>query len=250
MNELPALATYALYFALVSGVILLPGMDMAFVLASTLARGRRAGLAAVAGIVGGGVAHTAMGTLGAGLVLLSAPAVYNTMLMLGAGYMSWLGWTLWRDADGLCPAWAQGDDATPPGTARWPGPAAVVPRSLRATFGGALVTCLLNPKAYIFTLAVLPQFLRPAQGSIAAQAVVLALITAATQVGVYGAVAWAADRLRRTLQQHPAAPRRLGRGVAALLMLAALLTLWQGWKPPVPGDVAAGHTTQHAGSFW
>lgn len=249
MNELSASATYALYFTLVAGVILLPGMDMAFVLASTLARGRRAGLAAVGGIVGGGAVHTAMGALGVGLVLMSAPAVYNTMLLLGAGYLLWLGWTLWRDADGLSLGLTDGGVARAPGAAPRPSSPACAARRLRATFGAALLTCLLNPKAYLFTLAVFPQFLRPAHGSIAAQAAVLALITAATQAGVYGTVAWAADRLRLTLQRHPAAPRRLGRTVAALLVLAAVLTLWQGWKPPVPGDVATGRPDQHLPPF-
>ena len=37
----------------------------------------------------------------------------------------------------------------------------------------ALATCLLNPKAYIFMLAVFPQFIRPDLGSLAAQAVAL-----------------------------------------------------------------------------
>lgn len=55
-----------LYFALVAGIILLPGMDMAFVMASSLVDGRKAGAAAVAGIVAGGIIHVAMGALGVG----------------------------------------------------------------------------------------------------------------------------------------------------------------------------------------
>ena len=55
-----------LFFVLVLGIIALPGMDMAFVLGSTLVDGRRGGLAALAGIVAGGVAHTAMAALGVG----------------------------------------------------------------------------------------------------------------------------------------------------------------------------------------
>ena len=60
-----------LFALLVFGIVALPGMDMAFVLSSTLADGRRGGFAALAGIVAGGIAHTAMGTLGIGL--LQAP---------------------------------------------------------------------------------------------------------------------------------------------------------------------------------
>jgi len=46
-----------LFFVLVLGIIALPGMDMAFVLGSTLVDGFKGGVAALAGVVAGGVAH-------------------------------------------------------------------------------------------------------------------------------------------------------------------------------------------------
>ncbi len=216
MNDLPAASHYALYFALVAGVILLPGMDMAFVLASALARGPRAGLAAVAGTIAGGVVHLALGALGVGLLLLAAPPLYNAVLLAGALYMAWLGVSLWRAAGSLGLPSPQ-DDAR-------------VPRSHGATFGAALATCMLNPKAYVFMLAVFPQFLRPGQGPVLLQALVLGGITAATQAGVYGTVALAAGRARQTLQGKTEAPRRLGRLVAVLFVAAATFTLATGWQ--------------------
>lgn len=216
MDALPGASHYALYFALVAGVIVLPGMDMAFVLASTLARGPRAGLVAVAGLVAGGAVHLALGALGAGLLLLSAPALYNAVLLAGALYMAWLGASLWRSADAIGLPQAGG------GAGRARGHA--------ATFGAALATCLLNPKAYVFMLAVFPQFLRPGQGTVAAQAMVLGGITAATQAAVYGSVALAAGRMHGALQTNPGAPGRLGRIVAVLFVAVAGVTLWQGWK--------------------
>lgn len=50
-----------LYFALVAGIVIVPGMDMLFVLANALVGGRRAGMAATAGIMLGGAAHTVIG---------------------------------------------------------------------------------------------------------------------------------------------------------------------------------------------
>ena len=77
MFELAQTGHLWLYFVMVAGIIVLPGMDMAFVMASALVDGRRGGMAAVAGIVAGGVVHLLMGATGVGLVLLSAPGLFN-----------------------------------------------------------------------------------------------------------------------------------------------------------------------------
>ncbi len=51
--------TYAqniwLYFVLLAGIIIVPGMDMFFVIANSLTGGRRRGLMATAGIMLGGI---------------------------------------------------------------------------------------------------------------------------------------------------------------------------------------------------
>jgi threonine/homoserine/homoserine lactone efflux protein len=201
-----------LYFVLVAGIIVLPGMDMAFVMASTLVDGRRSGAAAVAGIVAGGLIHMAMGALGVAVLLLSAPRLFNAALLAGALYVAWLGVSLMRGASAL------GD----PGTQ--------ASRPLTATFGRALATCLLNPKAYVFMLAVFPQFLRVEYGPIATQATLLAGITALVQTAVYGGVALAAAGSRRWLRSHTDAQIVLGRSVGALLLGVAAWTAWQGWQ--------------------
>jgi threonine/homoserine/homoserine lactone efflux protein len=50
-----------LYFILLVGIVIVPGMDMMFVLANALVGGRRSGLAATAGIMAGGATHTVIG---------------------------------------------------------------------------------------------------------------------------------------------------------------------------------------------
>src|SRR5690606_4834192 len=57
-----------LFFTLLFGIIIVPGMDMIFVLANSLSRGRPAGMAATAGIMAGGAVHSLYGALGVGLL--------------------------------------------------------------------------------------------------------------------------------------------------------------------------------------
>ena len=198
-----------LYFVLVTGIIVLPGMDMAFVLASALAGGRRAGLAAVGGMVAGGWLHLLLGAVGIGLLLQAAPGLFEALLVAGALYIAWIGLSLLRGATAL-------------------GEAATSPRPAAATFGRALATCLLNPKAYVFTLAVFPQFLRADAGPIATQALAMAAITSFTQAAVYGGIALAAAGTRAWLVRNPQAQRRLGHAVGWLLVLAAAWTAAHG----------------------
>ncbi len=184
---------------------------MAFVVASALAGGRRLGLAAVAGVVAGGMVHVVIATLGIGIVLRLYPLAFNAMLLIGALYIAWIGVSLWRGAAALGEV-REGPRRT------W----------LQAFWRGAL-TCLMNPKAYVFMLAIFPQFIRTDSGAaLGLQAVVLGLIITLTQTGVYGAMAWGAGGLQHWLRNNPSSQVQVGRAVGVLLILAALWTGWQG----------------------
>ena len=200
-----------LFALFVFGIIVLPGMDMAFVLASSLVDGRRSGLAAVAGMVAGGAVHTLMGALGVGLLLQLVPAAFNTVLAAGALYVAWMGVTLWRS----------------PATMAHVGEQPSRPRL--ATFGRAIATCLLNPKAYVFMVAVFPQFVRPAQGHLVAQVAAMGAIIAIMQSLVYGGVAFGAGALRRRLAASVSVQARIARAVAVLLLGTSAWALGTGW---------------------
>jgi len=192
----------------VFGVVLLPGLDMGFVLASALVGGRGAGLAAVAGIVLGGVCHVVAATSGAALLLQASPAAFQALLVVGSGYLAWVGLAIFRGGGGL---------AVTPGAVASP----------LTTLRKGLTTCLLNPKAYLFMLAVFPRFLHPGEQPLWVQGAVLSAIIAGIQVAVYGAVALAADQVRAW--SGPTAGAALARPVGATLMGAAALTLASAW---------------------
>ena len=201
-----------LFFALVFAVVILPGLDMAFVLASSLVGGRSHGLAAVAGLVAAGICHVIAGALGIGVLLKVVPSAFNAVLLLGALYVAWIGWSLLRSREGF---------GAVQDTAR---------RTHWATFRQATLTNLLNPKAYMFMLAVFPQFLRVEYGPVWKQATALGLIIAATQAGVYGTLALIAGQARGWLQSRLAAGLALNRGVGVVLVVAAMITGFQGWR--------------------
>lgn len=202
-----------LFFLLVSGIIIVPGMDMVFVLASSLSGGRKAGLSATFGIMAGGLIHTLYAALGVGMLLHFAPKLFNGLLVVGAAYVAYIGWQLFRSSIVV--------DAVD----------SLDRRGLVTRFRQGALTSLMNPKAYLFMLAVFPQFLRPEFGPLWRQTIVMLLMIWATQLAVYGGLALAAARSRDALINSPGATRFIGRAAGVLLVAIAVITVWKGWGP-------------------
>jgi threonine/homoserine/homoserine lactone efflux protein len=201
-----------LFFLMVLGIVAVPGMDMAYIVGSSLQGGRRAGLLAVAGVMAGAVFHVTATGLGLTLLLQWWPGLFNVMLVAGAAYIVWIGVSLWRARI----SFAQDE--------------AVVPRTQWATFRQALLTNMLNPKAYVFTLAVFPQFMRAGDRSLAIQFILMGLIIWAVQAGVYGPIALAAGSASAGLRARPRMQRVIVRATAAVLVLGAIATAVEGWR--------------------
>lgn len=201
------------FFLLVVGVVLLPGLDMACVLACTLGGGRRAGLASLGGIVTAAMAHVAIGGMGIAAILLVLPGLFNALLVGGAAYVAWIGMAMVRHGARFE---SRGASAT----------AVALPTAYRR----GMLTNLLNPKAYVFMLAVFPQFVRAEWGAVPLQTAALGGVIVATQLVVYGAVVLAATGTRRWLTERPRALALAGRAVGLLLLVVALLSALEGWR--------------------
>lgn len=196
-----------LYFVLLVGIVVVPGMDMLFVTANALTGGRSAGLAATAGIMIGGVCHTLFGTAFVTGLSALVPSLAPAMMVVGSLYMMWIGFQLARSTITIAsvgPAARKGD--------------------ISILLQG-LTTALLNPKAWMFIMAVFPQFMKPDYGPIAMQALVLGAMTVTVQLAVYGSLGLAADRGREALTGNPTAIAWMGRGAGYLLVAVAAYTL-------------------------
>lgn len=201
-----------LFFILLLGIIIVPGMDMLFVLANSLTGGSNRGLAATGGIMLGGAVHSLNGAVGIGLLMHFVPVLFNPLLIAGGAYMAFIGYTLMRSSI----------------TVGGEGPAGS--RSAWKAFRQGAVTCLINPKAYLFIFAVYPQFLKPDYGPMWLQAVIMGAMTIATQFAVYGGLAITAGRSRELLVANPRATAFAGRIAGLLLVAVSVFTVWEGLK--------------------
>lgn len=128
---------------LVTAVLLsvTPGPGLLYVVAQTVARGRKAGWYSTLGGHLAGYIHVVAAAFGASLVLQAVPAAYLTLKVVGALYLFWLGarFLLFEDVD-----------AAPHATH----PARSHIRALKESF----IVEATNPKSAVFFLALLPQF--------------------------------------------------------------------------------------------
>jgi threonine/homoserine/homoserine lactone efflux protein len=198
-----------IFAVLVFGIIAVPGMDMLFVIASALTGGRARGLAATAGVMLGGVFHTLFAAIGVGVLATLPAALFTVLLLAGAVYMAWIGWTLTGSSITVTSLGTSGA------------------ASLRRAFVQGFITCVLNPKAYMFTLAVYPQFMLPKHGPVWMQAVAMGLITILLQAAIYGGLGLAAARSRDALTGYPSVTIWIGRVAGTLFLMAAAWTVWR-----------------------
>jgi threonine/homoserine/homoserine lactone efflux protein len=208
--------TYAqalwIFFILLAGIIIVPGMDMIFVLANALTGGRKAGLTATFGIMTGGAFHTAFGAFAVVGLSRLIPSLYAPMLLAGSAYMIWIGVSLMRSSITVNRL------------------EALASRRLSTIFSQAVITCVLNPKAWLFVLAVYPQFIKPAFGPLWAQALVIGVMVAAMQFAIYGGLGLMASRGRNAMFGNPTLTIWTGRIAGLLLVATALFITWHGWQ--------------------
>ena len=99
-------------------------------------------------------------------------------------------------------------------------------RTVTSAFMQGFITCVLNPKAYMFVLAVYPSFIQPRFGPVWAQALVMGLLTLVTQFSIYGGLGLAAAKSRDLLTGHPQVTIMIGRVCGLVFFAVAAFTVW------------------------
>jgi threonine/homoserine/homoserine lactone efflux protein len=187
---------------LIAAVVLAvtPGPGIAYVVARTVAGGRREGLASCLGTGVGGLLHVLAAALGLSLIVAQSAAAFNLVKYLGAAYLIYLGIRL---------LWRQDQTFTVDAVASQ--------GAYRALFEGVVVEAL-NVKTALFFLAFLPQFVALGE-PLVPQLVLLGSICVALNTLVDVAAVFAADRLLKSGAARAARARLLTR-VSGFTMLA------------------------------
>src|SRR5215469_9749563 len=174
-------------FALISlGLVLTPGPNMIYLISRSITQGRAAGIVSLCGVALGFVFYMLCAAFGITALLFAVPYAYDALRFAGAAYLLWMAW-----------------HAVKPGGRSPFQVKKLAVDSPRRLFAMGFVTNLLNPKIAMLYLALLPQFIDPASGSVLFQSVVLGSIQIVISVSVNAMIALAAGSIALFLAQRP-----------------------------------------------
>ncbi|MGE5158915.1 MAG: LysE family translocator [Gemmatimonas sp.] len=181
-------ATSALLgFAMIAfGLVLTPGPNMIYLISRSITQGPAAGIVSLGGVALGFVFYMLCATFGITALLFAVPYAYDGLRFAGAAYLLYLAWQAVKP-NGRSPFQVR----------------KLAVDSPRKLFVMGLVTNLLNPKIAMLYLALLPQFIDPAAGSVLTQSLAIGAIQICISVSVNAMIALSAGSISLFLSTRP-----------------------------------------------
>lgn len=183
MVAVPAL----LGFSLVAfGMVITPGPNMMYLVSRSICQGRRAGLVSLGGVASAFVVYMFASAFGITALLLAVPFAYDALRFAGAAYLLYMAWQALKPG-GRSPFQVR----------------ALAQDSPRRLYAMGFMTNLLNPKAAMLYLSLLPQFIDPQRGNVFGQAITLGSVQILISVTVNALIACAAGAIASFLGTRP-----------------------------------------------
>jgi threonine/homoserine/homoserine lactone efflux protein len=183
---------FLLFFAAALLLAITPGPGIFYVLARTLAGGRREGFLSSFGTFFGGLIHVFAAALGISAILASSAVAFHTVKYAGAAYLVFLGVKMIRSRNVPMDESATGTAPTPSAKA----------------FRQGILTEALNPKTALFFLSFIPQFIAPDRGHVFLQFVILGILSVSLNTAADILVVALAAPLERKLKSSLSFRRR------------------------------------------
>lgn len=194
------LSLYLAFVIAVSVLMLIPGPNVALIVANSIAHGARYGLMTVLGTSAAMVVQLILTDIGMSKLLDDFARGFEALRWLGVAYLLWIGWSAWRAAP---------VDLTT---------TSPEPRRMSSIFMRGFFVSLSNPKTLFFYAAFFPQFL-DRENPVVPQLAVLSATFLALALLIDGAWALLAAKFRSALGMRGRLRNRLTGGV---LMGAAI----------------------------
>jgi len=179
---------FVLFLAAAFLLAVTPGPGIFYVLARSLAGGKREGIQSSLGTFVGGLFHVVAAALGISAILAASAVAFHTVKYAGAAYLVWLGIRMIRTRNAELEV--------------------VAAAPSHGAFRQGILTEALNPKTALFFLSFIPQFIAPAAGHVFLQFIVLGTISVVLNTTADLVVVLLAAPLERKLKNSVTFRRR------------------------------------------
>ncbi|HEX3396639.1 MAG TPA: LysE family transporter [Steroidobacteraceae bacterium] len=172
--------TWLLFLLMETALSLSPGPAVFYTVSQGVRGALRRTLPAAAGILTANGIYFALSATSLGALIASSARFFSIAKWIGAAYLIYLGIKALRSANSMHAVALQGDPAEQD-------------RDRRGVYFGALTLQLANPKALLFFLALLPQFIDPAM-PVVPQMLILAATSMVPEFCILTGYGWLAHR--------------------------------------------------------
>lgn len=186
---------------------LTPGPNMAFLALITLSDGKRFGFATVAGVTLGLLTIGVISAIGVATLVTKYSVIYQSLRIAGIFYLLWLAWQGWQHSSETSPEKIASKKA------------------LQSYFIHGFWINILNPKAALFFITMLPTFITTPQNA-TNQAIILTLISVSVATIVHILIVILASMLK-PLMGRPASAQKIRRLLSIAL---ACVAIWFAWS--------------------
>lgn len=181
------LQTWWLFVLMTFVVSATPGPNMLLVMSTSARAGLRIAVATMAGCMTSLLAMLSISAAGLGALLHAFPTVFDTLRLIGAAYLAYLGYMTWRSP--------VGKGESKPGEE-----GAAQSLTTRAHYRQGLLVAASNPKAILFAAAFFPQFIHAGAPQLP-QFAILLLTFSVVEVGWYFVYALSGHQLSAQLRR-------------------------------------------------
>lgn len=197
--------TYLIFIVTTGVICLTPGPAALLVAAQGISNGLRQSYWAIAGIALANALYFALSATGIAALIVASGTLFAVIKWVGVAYLFYLGINAMRSKSSALTVTGDARDAV---------------RGARA-FWQAVVVELSNPKALLYFVALLPQFIDPA-APLGMQMLIFGVTCVALDVAAYSLYGWLGSKTQR-FTANVRFVRNSNRASGGLLMLAGAL---------------------------
>lgn len=183
---------------------LMPGPDILFVIAQSIAQHKRAGIMTALGLCTGLIVHISAAALGVSAIVYQSATAFTVVKFAGATYLLYLAWQSFRTRNETYLLQKQ------------------KPLASWTLYKKGIIMNILNPKVSLFFLALLPQFINETSGNVSLQMITLGILFIIQALLVFTLVSFLAEKIGDILAKHTALSNKLNVIQGVLFTLIAM----------------------------